>query len=1752
MSETEIEEAKKIRAILKSKLTRNLNLVNTVDRENLTVDIVKELEVRNERLEPLLNEFEEVQVKIEIAENIEFDDFERKTFEDKYFSILAKIKTLLEIFYNIDNKSVSGDNSEASRSNQNNRTKIKLPDIKLPVFGGEYSEWSAFKELFQAVIDKDDDLPAIQKFYYLKGCLSDSVKKVINKLEVSAGNYPVAWKILTERYENKTLLIHNHIQAIFDISPLNSKVSHLELRSLYDTTIEHLSALKALGENTDSWDRLIIFILCKKFDNATLNAWEAHQIKGDLPTLEDLDEFLKFRCTTLEKINKFKNVNEKGIFENKKIQDNKKYQSYVTTSEEKKVKCYLCKKEHTIFKCEKFVNLSPEQKTEQVKRLKLCLNCLRPSHPSWKCKLSKCFKCNKAHNTILHITYDKSSEREPTIGATNTESSADSNNGKGERKLSLVERGVSAAVLNSEIVEPCQVLLATALIKVKTNNNKWIICRALLDSASQSNFISECVTKRLKIPQDKLKHEIRGIGNTLTNISNQVNIEIKSLHSNFNSKIKCLILNQVTDKLPSFSFSKNMLNIPGDLKLADPNFNISSDTDILLGSSIFWTVICNDQRQLGPNAPVLQSTLLGWILAGKLFFPQNSTRSLSCLSLNKNEINLENALMKFWSLEEVLNINHLSEAERYCEKHFEENTVRDKSGRFIVSLPFKDDLKNLGDSYEMAYNRFLSLEKRLSKNIELKKDYCEFIREFEELNHMNRVSCLRESTTKGTIHNEQNKKLNLKDGYFLPHHAVVKESLTTKCRVVFDASAKTSSGLSLNDVQYVGPTLQQDVFSILNRFRTHKYVMCADISKMYRQILVHKDHRKYQRILWRAECTDELKVFEINRVVYGNASSPYLAVKCLFQLARENEIDYPSASNIIKRDFYMDDLLTGANTEMELLKLQIEISQILTSAGFELRKWLCNDKEILNKFEVNNKLKLNVLQIGENEQNKTLGVFWDANKDVIKYKTNNNASLYKLSKRIILSITCQIFDPLGLLGAYLLLPKLIMQDLWKLKLGWDQEVPLDIAKKWSEFAQEFSDIPSIEICRQVVDPCYCKIELHGFSDASERAYGACVFVRCLTPLGKKTSNLLCAKSRISPIKKISIPRLELCGALLLANLVNKVITALNITFDETFLWTDSMITLAWIKGDPSRWKTFIANRVGEIQTLTEINNWYHVKSEHNPADLISRGVSLNTLKESNLWWHGPSWFEEENSNWKFNNVVDLEDIPEQKIISCVSIKPEEFFGNLINKYSDLQKLQCVVARVLRFTNNIKVKKNERHYGPLNVMELRNAIEVLIRSVQKEHFPNEYINLQNNKAINLKSKILSLNPFIENGLLRVGGRIRHSNESYDKKFPIILPKNNKLTYLILQNEHKRLLHGGVQSLLCSIRNKYWIISGRNTCKKIVNDCIVCFRAKPRSFTYLMGDLPEVRVNNYSPFFNVGVDYGGPYLIKDRKGRGSKLSKAYVCLFVCLSTKAVHIELVSELTTEAFLASFNRFASRRGKPKNVFSDNGSNFIGAHNELSQISKFLKVNQEFVINKLAIDQIKWNFIPARSPNFGGIWEAGIKSTKYHIKRLLKTPLTYEDFYTLLVRIEGILNSRPLCPLTEDPDDVSALTPAHFLIGKQITTFPEVDLRDVSDGKLSHWQHIQKLTQHYWTRWSKEYLSELQTRVKWKTSSQSIKDGALVLIKNEDSPTMLWRLGRVVKCCPGKDGVVRVVNIKTQNGTLTRSVNNICVLPVE
>ncbi|GFT75610.1 integrase catalytic domain-containing protein [Trichonephila clavipes] len=638
--------------------------------------------------------------------------------------------------------------------------------------------------------------------------------------------------------------------------------------------------------------------------------------------------------------------------------------------------------------------------------------------------------------------------------------------------------------------------------------------------------------------------------------------------------------------------------------------------------------------------------------------------------------------------------------------------------------------------------------------------YKEFMNEYELLGHMEEIK------------NETLDKIN----YYIPHHSVYKpEKTSTPLRVIFDASAKTTSGFSLNSILLNGGIIQQDLFSIVSRFRKHEYAFSADIKKMYRQILVDPNQKDLLRIMWKTSADAPIKTYKLATVTYGTVSAPFLATRTLRALADEEKAEFPDAADVICNDSYMDDILSGESTLEGAKKLQTRLSQLLQRGGFELHKWVSNSPELLKDLSASSYV-------------------FDKEFQVAPVKTLEIARLY---------------DPLGLIGPIVTKAKIFIQELWKIKLDWSEQLPPDAMEEWMNFYQKLAKVNNFKIPRCILLPATIRIEIHGFSDASERAYAAVVYIKCFNESGQSQTRLLCSKSRVAPLKTLTIPR-------------------------------------------------------------------------------------------------------------------------------------------------------------------------------------------------------------------------------------VGGRLCNADLPFEAKHQIIIPSKHKFTKLLFEHMHKKFFHIGAQGLVHQIRMQFWPINGKGIARKTVHDCIACFRQKPTGVDQLMGNLPSERVTPSAPFLNSGVDFCGPFQIKFKNQRKGIFSKVYVAIFVCLATKAIHLEAVTDLTTEAFIAALKRLCARRGRISTLMSDNATNFKGAAAELNRFIKLICNKNETLANYFASEAIQWKFIPPRSPNFGGLWEAGVKSFKQYLYRtLVNSKITFEEFETMIIQIEGILNSRQLVPLSDNINEYEVLTPGHFIIGR-------------------------------------------------------------------------------------------------------------------
>lgn len=468
------------------------------------------------------------------------------------------------------------------------------------------------------------------------------------------------------------------------------------------------------------------------------------------------------------------------------------------------------------------------------------------------------------------------------------------------------------------------------------------------------------------------------------------------------------------------------------------------------------------------------------------------------------------------------------------------------------------------------------------------------------------------------------------------------------------------------------------------------------------------------------------------------------------------------------------------------------------------------------------------------------------------------------------------------------------------------------------------------------------------------------------------------------------------------------------------------------------------------------------------------------------------------------------------------------------------------AWLARFVKYCKSRMPERRSHYLSVSDLKEAEEIILRRVQSEVFSEEIKALQKGLEIPRRSKLVALRSILKDGLLRVGGRLQKADISEAQKHPVVLPAKHKVTRLIFQDHHRLMLHCGPQLLLASVRRRFWPLKGRVTARTVVVKCVGCVRAKPKFEAPLMAPLPKLRVTAARPFTSTGVDFAGPLIIKSGIRR-SPGKKAWIAIFVCLATRAIHLEAVEDLTSKAFIASLRRFMARRGKCSDIFSDNGTNFVGAKKELAAYLKN-------VDDASAQDGVSWHFNPPSAPHFGGLWESAVKSAKYHLTRVVKdAKLSLSEITTLLCQIEACLNSRPMTPLSSDPGDMEALTPAHFLIGGPMFLHAEPDLTKEQLSGLKRWKYVQLLMQTFWSRWRSEYLPQLQMKGKWFTEKKNLALNDIVIIKEDGTPPAKWRLGRVKKLHPGSDGTVRVVTLQTANNKeVRRPVVKLCLLPVE
>lgn len=1599
---------------------------------------------------------------------------------------------------------------------------VKLPPCKLSPFSGDLREWVEFKATCRSMLT--DQISDVHKLQFLKDALKGEPRELVSHVLPAEGAYEKAMLLLKSRYENSRAIVYEHLRKLYILPKNEPNGESIDTLRLIVNTLNGLTAALNLCEvDTSTWDVILIYNTSQCLHPDSLKSWE-EKLGGSraIPTLKRYLEFIETRITILESTDTFV-IRSKPTNQHQKASpqhNDKRVRVHFTLKTE--YKCVICQRNHVPSRCDELARMPVKDRRPVVQRNGLCFNCLQ-SHLVVNCPFNPaCRKCNEAHHTLLHI--------EPIERAHLTQDAAVEFNDAASVADNLTEITYSHFY---HVKAKSIVMLATALVPVLWNGRS-ILLNALIDQGATTNLISEHACQMLQLPHMRSNIAMTGVGNApVGHVTGKTISKIGSIHDDmFEYDISALIVPKVTDLPPSNCDERKRWKHLHGLSLADPAFTRTRKIDLLLGAGVYAEILLDGVKKGNVGEPIAQRTKLGWIVFGPSELDTEFVNFCHTAQIQTNQqssIDLSQALQQFWALEEVESKKHLTRNEQAAEDSFVKSLTRCNDGKFMVDLPFKVDPDSncLGNSREQAERRLRSSQRRFSKHPEVKRLYDQNLAEYLTLNHM------KELEAHETPRN------------FLPHHPVVKESSsTTKVRTVFDASARTTNGKSLNDILYVGPTIQPELFDLLMQWRKFQFAICGDIEKMYRQVWVKPEHALFQCILWQPPESNEIKTYKLLTVTFGTASAPFQAIRAVDEVGIRAQNTDPELSHAIRSQFYVDDYLGSGETIESTTSLRQRITEELSKYGFNLRKWKANDSRILEDLPNADKEEM----VNFETTFKTLGIAWQPSTDTFQFRSTQPKQVEKWTKRSILSEIAKLYDPLGWLSPCVVKAKMVMQDIWKLAQShdWDTPVPDYIANEWQTvYTQLCLPIP-IRVPRWIgFASDVIHVEIHGFCDAANKAYAAAVYITIHHRDETRTSNLLASKTKLAPIKTISIPRLELCGAGLLTKLIKRCTNALSLPEFKTHAWTDSMITLAWIMGCPSRWTTFVANRVSHIQQALPSNNWRHVPTKQNPADVASRGALVHDLATSELWWKGPEFLLNE-SQWPINRIqLNEEEIPERRRAVTALLITEIQPNDVLNRFSSYTRLLRFTVYAMRWRN-----RSRNRIAPIKSSELFAALQKWVVIVQSEAFAQDINEIRHSNSPR-STVLMQLCPFIDQaGVLRMNGRVGNA-DMLEQKTAIILPANHHFTTLLIRHTHEELLHGGVQITMQKLRERFWIVQGRNRVKQLIFKCVQCFRYKKRLMKQKMADLPSYRIEQNRPFAHVGCDFAGFFEIKASARRNAPISKGYIALFICLTTKAIHLELVPDLSTAEFVMTFENFIARRGIPSVLYTDNGTNFIGAAKEIGRLFQQMIQQNNALTQLFALKNIEFKNIPARASHMGGIWERAVGSVKYHLRRVLKdTKLNARQFDHVLKQIEACLNSRPLWTVTNDVNDIEVLTPSHFFNFQAINTLPRPDVSHIPLNRLDQYQYLYQLYCSFWKAWSKEYLHQFQIRPKWQKEHPNAVIGQVVLIAEDNLPPSRWALGRITAIHPGNDGLIRSVEVINGKTTLRRPIHKLALLP--
>lgn len=1637
---------------------------------------------------------------------------------------------------------------EATKSSSQATGAVHLQE--LPTFSGNIEEWIGFKKQYE---DTARSFSALQNMARLRKYVQGAAKEMVKSLLLTSSNPDEVINVLERRYGRPDVIVLHEIEKIKRHAPLSD--TPREICTFASKINNVVATIKALKKPQYLHSPELCKVIVEKLTAIGRYRWldfRSRHIEEE-PELIKIDRFLSLEADLSgtyapPEIEKPRNTRYVNATQETKT-------STPTTDTFKKY-CTICTEEHWITECRRFLDADTDEKWKMAMENKLCFRCLRKRHQRFTCRSPPCKRCKKNHHTMLH------SQRITT----------EDKNKEGEEKVTTTVCATATATSAYLKMVPVEIYGPKA--------SKKII--ALLDEGSTITLLDESTAKEIGVNGTYEPLNIKTIcGGQAEEESLRVNLKIRGLHrqdkrslENVRTIKNLKIPPQYLD-LEDIEACNHLQPIRNEIvyKPEAPKMIIGQDN---------WGLIVSRKIIKGRRSqPAASLTSLGWVLHGVHKTGSNSVVHFVNHCTDEDKIE---EMLKFQFSIDCLGVEPKlpsTDPEEKAKKLLEETTKRLPNGRFEASLLWEDEQSTLPNNRSQALRRLKSIQMKLSRDEELKKQY------EQQIDNLIKSGYAEEAPPVRQDH---------KRTFYLSHFAVTHPT-KKKIRIVFDAAARYD-GRCLNDVLLSGPDQLQSLFGVLLRFREKPYAIMADIKEMFLQIKIREEDRDSLRFLWSQKPQDRVKEYRMTSVIFGAKSSPAIAIFVKNKNAEEHADQYPEAYAAIVRNHYMDDFLKSFKNREEARKVAEEVDHVHKLAGFQLRGWASNDESLARCFtEEEQKTQVT---LGQENKEKTLGLLWLTKEDAISFNVEfRNIPSQVITgekpptKRQVMSACMSTFDPLGLVTPVLIQGKKLIQLLWRLGVDWDEEIQEEPLLKWREYVEQVKKLQDLKIPRSLTKTTTAG-ELHIFVDASEQAYAAVAYWRSVEEDGSIRVALIAGKAKVAPNKPTSMPRLELQAALMGSRLADTIIKETDLQIKKKTFWSDSSTVLRWIGSDLRKYKTFVAFRLAEIEELTKKREWRWVPTRNNAADDATRETPKDFCERSR-WFTGPEFLYEDEDSWPANKFESPTEEPndeeKNEVVTTIQKIPpntqekgktEEWSTSCTpdeERFSTWKRLLRSTARILQFIELCRKKsqvvatskkdedwkpqskkkkktvtkiaprqnKEERRFIPIEDKFFRRATTLLIKKVQEDCFAEEINSLTNDKPRKKTGKISKFDIYLdEDGVIRMKGRIQKiSGIEEEAKTPPIMDGRHRITRLLIEDYHRRCYHGNHATVMNEIRQLYYVTRLRTSVRRVIQHCQWCKIRKAEPQSQPTGDLPKERLQHHKrPFTFAAVDYFGPMKV----AIGRRQEKRWGVLFTCLTTRAIHLELAASLNTSSMIMALRRMIARRGTPATIYSDNGTNFIGAERELQE--ELQKLRMDEVISKMSGEGMTWKKIPPGAPQMGGAWERLVKTVKIALYAVLKERVpTEETLHTLLTEVEHTVNSRPLTTVSVDPTEEESLTPNHFLLGKSngapiVGTFEDITLVGKTD-----WRAAQRLADHFWNRWLKEYLPELLPRRMNNGEKSQLRIGDIVIIIDRSLPRNVWPRGEIVKTLPGPDGRIRIAEVRTTAGILRRPVSRLVVI---